>query len=227
VVGDGAQPGFNDVYGDWNIQCINQAKSPSDSMDASWVGLGGFYDSNLWQAGSGWSSSLGYYLWYEAVGTHGTGDANGNDTEVYITGAHCGDHIFAEVWFAPNNTSSNVGYVIINKTANVTYRGYAPSGFSSGNLTGEWIDERPTCGSDQNGNIELYKLTDYNYSDWSNAYISPNNASAGYSPIGFYRSDSSRSCCSSMRFFMSQTPSGKDSAISSHTRILITCIPFS
>ncbi len=41
VAGNGTQPGFNDVYGDWNVQCINGANSPYGSLMTSWVGLGG------------------------------------------------------------------------------------------------------------------------------------------------------------------------------------------
>jgi hypothetical protein len=175
-MGNGTQPGFNEIVGKWNVECVTGSKSPSDSAQSSWVGLGGVYEGNLWQVGSAWASSLGYYLWYEAVGSNGT------PQQVEFATTHCGDHIYADLWFAPNNPSSNVAFYLTDNST--PYRGTAPSGFSSGNITAEWVDERPACGVDIFGNPLLYKLADYNYSEWTHAYASPNNPTAGFYSIG-------------------------------------------
>jgi len=169
--GDGTQPGFNDVYGRWNVECVTG--SLIHSGQSSWVGLGGAQPGdNLWQAGSSWDPFYGYRLWYEAVG--GPYSTIGPQ---YFANVHCGDHIFAEVWFAANDPTSNVGFAVIDN--GTEYDGYAPSGFSSGNINAEWIDERPGCGVD-----EFHQLADYNYSEWTTAYASPNDPTAGYYAIG-------------------------------------------
>jgi hypothetical protein len=60
VAGNGHGPGFDDVFGNWNVECVTTgSQSPADSEMVSWVGLGGFYPNgteekeNLWQAGPG------------------------------------------------------------------------------------------------------------------------------------------------------------------------------
>jgi hypothetical protein len=186
IAGDGTQPGFNDVYGEWNVQCVNTNELPG-SYIVSWVGLGGFYPltgpkENLWQAGSGWDNTGdGYFLWYEAVGANGTSGVTPitiNNVEVHPS---CGNTLYTEVWFAPQEPTVNVGGLIINETTGVEYwYNYAPQGFSSGNLSAEWIDENPAC-----GNYYTF-LADYNYSQWKDAYASANNASAPYYPIGHF-----------------------------------------
>ncbi len=172
VAGNGIQPGYNDVIGKWTIPCVS-SNSAAYQM-GNWVGLGGFYNSeDLWQVGSAWDNSHSYHLFYEAVG------ANGTPMAMTIHSAQCGDQIRAEVWFAPNNPTSNVGYTITDN--GTLYRGYAPSGFQSGQLSAEWIDERPGCG---NGNF--YSLATYTSTAWTNAWASPNNPTAGFYPIGYF-----------------------------------------
>ncbi len=144
------------------------------SAVSDWVGLGGYAENQLWQAGSSWDSSDGYFLWYEAVGTNGT------SVEQKIVSTSCGEIIHAEVWFAPNNTSSNVGVDILDVNTDTIYTRYAPSGFHSGYLTAEWIDERPRCGN------YLFGLADYHTANWSDSYASPNDATAPYYPIGYF-----------------------------------------
>lgn len=172
VEGDGTDPGFNEVVGKWNVECVTGSQSPSDSLQSSWVGLGGFFrGENLWQVGSGWSPSFGYFLWYEAVGQNGT------PAEVEFARTNCGDHIAADIWFSANAPSSGLGYVLTDN--GTSYRGTAPSGFTSGHVSAEWIDERPAC-----GDSVLFKLADYNFSEWTHAFASPNNPTAGFDSIG-------------------------------------------
>lgn len=166
-------PGFDDAYGEWDIPCIDSTNSPSDSMEGSWVGLGGADETNLWQVGSAWKSSLGYYLWYQAVGDNGT------VSEKEIATTSCGDTIWAEVQFTPNDPSNNVSFSIHDN--GTVYTGQAPSGFSSGSLSAEWIDERPNCSAH-----DFYKLADYSHSQWRNAFAAPNNANASASPLGTF-----------------------------------------
>ncbi len=173
--GDGSQPGYNEIVGKWNVECVNISQSPSDSLQSSWVGLGGVDEGNLWQAGSGWSTLAGYYLWYEAVGP-------GDPGEIEFGFPNCGDHIYVDLWFAPNDPSSNVAFYMTDN--GTPYRYSARSGFTSGYLTADWIDERPACGYDQYGNAYLYQLADYNYSEWTDAEASPNNPTAGFYSIG-------------------------------------------
>lgn len=170
VVTNGTQ-GFNDVYGTWIVPCTTGS---AFSAVSDWVGLGGYAENNLWQAGSSWDPSHGYTLWYEAVGTHGTVG------EQEIVSTSCGETIHAEVWFAPNNTSSNVGVDILDVNTDTIYTKYAPSGFHSGYLTAEWIDERPACGN------SLFGLADYHTAYWSDSYASANDATAPYYSIGHF-----------------------------------------
>lgn len=121
------------------------------------------------------------FIWYEAVGAHGTPGITPIEINNVETHPNCGNTLHTEVWFAPNEPTVNVGDLIINETTGVEYwYGYAPQGFSSGKLSAEWIDERPSCGAGYT------YLADYNYSQWKDAYASPNNATAPYSPIGSF-----------------------------------------
>jgi len=162
--GDGSQPGFNEVTGSWTVP--EMASSPSDSQYAIWVGLGGRYGDNLWQAGTAWTPSQGYYAWIEAVG------ANGTPGPVYITSVKHNDPVTVTVSFYSGGTS----YEIIDN--GTLYGGSAPSGFQSGNLTADWIDERPAC------KTGFYKLADFRYSGWTSAYATPNRSGAGAESIG-------------------------------------------
>lgn len=177
-VGNNTAPGFNDAVGQWNIECVTTSKSPSDSMQVSWVGLGGIGE-NLWQVGTGWDSTNGYYLFYEAVGKNGTGGE-----VIILNNLSCGTHTSADLWFSPGNPASGVGFHIIS--GGIDVRGSAPPGFSSGYKSAEWIDERPSCGTDSQGHIKLFKLADYNYSQWTSAQASPNNATAPFYPISHF-----------------------------------------
>lgn len=123
-------------------------------------------------------------MWYEAVG--GPYQTNG-EIPIQINGAYvqpsCGIPIYTEVWFAPNDPTVNVGDLIINENTGVEYwYGYAPQHFQSGQLSAEWIDERPCCQPCG----DFFQLADYNYSQWRDAYASPNNPTAPYYPIGYF-----------------------------------------
>lgn len=192
VAGDGTQPGFDDVQGKWNVETVTSSKSPADSWMVSWVGLGGNYPpDNLWQAGSGWNLRDGYFLWYEAVDvTHPTG---GTDGLVRIGQAHPkgGDHIFAEVRFANHNPSGGLTYILFDTppgspdTTEYSQTLTFP-GFSTGDRSAEWIDERTSCGTDALGNVKLWKLADYNYSAWTAAQARSNRAGATFHPVGAF-----------------------------------------
>lgn len=170
TVSNGTQ-GFNDAYGTWNIPCVTD--SDSSTAVSNWVGLGGVQE-NLWQGGSSWDAADGYFLWYEAVGSHGTGG------EQEIVPAHCGETVRAEVSFTANDPSSNVSIDILDVQSGTTYTKSAPANFTSGDLTAEWIDERPKCGKG------LFGLADYGYSQWRDAYASTNDANSGFSSIGSF-----------------------------------------
>jgi hypothetical protein len=162
--GDGSEPGFNEVTGSWTVP--EMASSPSDSQYAIWVGLGGRFGDNLWQAGTAWNSSQGYFAWIEAVG------ANGTSGPVYIVGVNHNDSMTVSVSFGSYGTD----YEIMDN--GILYGGSAPNGFQSGNLTADWIDERPAC------KTGFYKLADFRYSGWTSAYATPNRAGAGEESIG-------------------------------------------
>ncbi len=167
LAGDGTQPGYNEVVGKWNVECVTLSQSPTDSAMSSWIGLGGnFPGDDLWQVGSGWDATHGYHLWYQAVG-----GPYGQQNEQIFHATTCGDHIYADIWFAPNNPTSNVAYYLTDN--GTVYRGVAPLHFASGSLSAEWIDERPACGLDQHGNAKEWELADYNYSEWTHAYTDP------------------------------------------------------
>lgn len=168
TVSNGTQ-GFNDAYGTWNVPCVTG--SGAGTAVSNWVGLGGVQE-NLWQGGSSWDHDNGYFLWYEAVGKHGTGG------EQEIVSAHCGETIHAEVSFAPNDPSSNVTVDLLDVQSGTTYTKSAPSGFQSGQRTADWVDERPKCDKG------LFGLANYQVSHWSEAYASANDPNAGFSSIG-------------------------------------------
>lgn len=174
-----SSPGFNEVVGIWNVECVIGSLSPSDSVQVSWIGLGGGspVDNQLWQVGSGWAPWMPYshyYLWYEAVG----GPYQNPSQQVFLENVSCGDQIYADLWYAPNDPTSNVAFYLTDNGQ--PYRNYAPAGFASGQFSAEWIDERSGC--DYNGDV--YKLADYNYSQWTHAYASPDDPNAGFYSAG-------------------------------------------
>lgn len=170
TVSNGTQ-GFNDAYGTWNVPCVTG--SEAGTAVSNWVGLGGVQE-NLWQGGSSWDKDDGYFLWYEAVGKHGTSG------EQEIVSTHCGATIHAEVSFTANDPSSNLTVNILDVQSGTTYTKSAPADFQSGQLTAEWIDERPKCAKG------LFGLANYHYSQWSDAYASTNDPNTGFSPIGSF-----------------------------------------
>ncbi|MGB8347001.1 MAG: G1 family glutamic endopeptidase [Ktedonobacteraceae bacterium] len=168
--GDGSEPGFNEITGSWTVPEMDGSNSPPDSQYAIRVGLGGVYEPNLWQAGTGWSSSQGYFAWIEGRGSNAFGP-------VEITSVHHNDSMTVTVSFYSGGTS----YEIIDN--GTLYGGSAPSGFQSGNLSADWIDERPACHINP---LQLYKLADFRYSGWTSAYATPNKSGAGAESIGSF-----------------------------------------
>jgi len=172
--GDGSEPGYNEVSGSWTVPEMD-GSTPSDSQYLIWDGLGGAlpksHPENLWQAGTGWTSSLGYFAWLEAVGPNGT-----FGYELVGAVSH-NDPMTVTLWF----DSGGAYYEIVdsNPLTGFTISGDAPTGFQSGNLTADWIDERPDCKSGS-----FYKLADFRYSGWKYADAIPNQQGAGFEPIG-------------------------------------------
>lgn len=144
-----------------------------------WVGLGGAlpqgHAENLWQAGTLWIPKFGYNAWIEAVGSNGT------DGYVLVGLVDHNDPMTVTVWF----DSGGAYYEIVdnNPLTGFTISGDAPTGFQSGNLTADWIDERPAC---QDYPLKLWKLASFQYSQWSYADAIPNSPGAGYGSIGSF-----------------------------------------
>lgn len=171
TAGDGSQPGFNEVTGSWNVPEMDGSNSPPDSQYAIWVGLGGYYGGdNLWQAGTAWKPNQGYFAWIEGISSNPL-DSFG---PVTITPVHHNDPMTVTVSFYSGGTS----YEIIDN--GTMYGGSAPPDFQSGNLTADWIDERPGC---KQG---FYQLADFQYSQWSDADATPNRPGAESESIGSF-----------------------------------------
>ena len=175
VEGNGTNPGFNYIEGEWNNPCMNASKTPSGSQVASWVGLGGFspkvgIDSGyLWQAGTevetgspagGSPKSPVYHMWYEAYPKE--------DWQVdYNHTMKCGDHIFTEVDY--NYSYSNTSYAYINDENSGLYITPYDVTWTPNLKYAEWIDERPSCPY----TTDPHKLSDFNYMSWHTAFVEP------------------------------------------------------
>lgn len=177
VAGQAQAQVYNYVRGEWDIPCIIVGRTNTGSQEATWVGLGGWNYTNLWQAGteietgtpaSGSPTSPVYHMWYEAWPFQ--------DMVIDSQNLHCGDHIYAEVDTQRANPYSFVEDITLNEYI-PAYSGYIPD-----RTTAEWIDERPSC---PYSNDQLHQLPGFQPINWSNAYSMRSDAS-GYLPIDAY-----------------------------------------
>ncbi len=183
--GSGSGAGFGQVSGDWNVEKVDSTHSPSSSRYSTWVGLGGIFSrdnlrDNLWQAGTAWNSTDGYYVWYQAVG-----GPNSTGGEVWLGSVNWGDHIYTNVWLAGDTASGQPNFEIVDGVAD--FLGNAPNAMGSGMQSAEWINERPACGRDPNTlQLKFYQLADFSYTEWTHAVATPNNSTWKPQPIGTY-----------------------------------------
>ncbi len=129
------QPLVTSVSGSWTVPSVD-AYSQDDAFSAAWVGVGGYGENTLIQAGTLHGVKNGevvYYAWYELL----------PNTAVRIENMHVkpGDRMTASVSLVDG--SSNTWLVEITDSTN----GESFSrtfGYTSSRLSAEWILERPT-----------------------------------------------------------------------------------
>lgn len=152
------QGGMDEAFSDWQIPCGQ--RSPNGSTVVSWVGLGGFYNENLWQAGTTEDPSDGYFFWYEAYPLIQAVKLTNNRL-------YCGDTVAVDVNY--NISCSNGVFAWMEDYTHYTYQtsnnGNCLS-FTPDLNTADWIDERPTfydygvqC------HTTLYDFVNVNWSD--------------------------------------------------------------
>lgn len=146
--------GFNEVQSYWVFSAYNGSKSPSGSLETSWVGIGGDGSNrNLFQAGTTDDPTNGYVFWWEAYPY--------ND-QVDIAGIwpSPGYSVYVEVAYNSSTTADYVYVETVNDgnyfSANVHY------GFAPNNQSAEWIDERSGCGG-----TNYHSLADFQNVKWS------------------------------------------------------------
>lgn len=173
-VGSGTGSGFKQLEGNWNIPCYNGSQSPSNSRAVSWIGLGGWYGNNLWQAGTTEDPSEGYHFWVEAF----------PQTYMIINDKtlSCGNHVQAEVDY--NVTVPGKSSVYLKDTSNGDYvsASYGDE-FVPDLESADWIDERIGCSLTSSSH---YLLADFNYVVWSSANAKPNSNNSSYGSINSF-----------------------------------------
>jgi len=117
------------------VPCMDQYSIPGS--EASWVGLGGYNNTNLVQAGteidtyldysSGYTYSY-YYAWTENT-------AASNSYTVYLFDVNCNDRMQVYVY------DYNGTYIIDHNTGDYNYTSNGPAASTD---TAEWIVERPS-----------------------------------------------------------------------------------
>ncbi len=127
------QGGMDETFSDWNVPCYS--KFPTGATAASWVGLGGFYNDNLWQAGTFESPKTGYYFWWEAFPTQ-----YAQVITNFVLG--CGDQVAVDVNY--NRSCSNQSFAYMDDYTADTYFSTGCVNFTPDTNTSEWIDERPS-----------------------------------------------------------------------------------
>ena len=170
VVGSGSGNGFKGVEANWNAPC-KSGTANSQIQYGSWVGLGGYFDTNLEQAGIILQSDGTYRMFWEYIWSNG--DPPYIDTSDVV---HCGDPMTAWVHFGTTYCSNGGFYAHVQDNKTGAHLGSTCLSKSTGYgiQSADWIDERPLvyCG--------LTELADFNYTQWSNVLAQANYSGAGW-----------------------------------------------
>jgi len=166
-VSDSSWHSYSKAEGDWHVPEVVEHYSSSPTYSVLWVGLDGYNDTDLLQAGteqdsfeSGGTNYYVYSSWYEVVP---------NEAMQYTQlNPNAGDYMTVEVWIccgsgnSPNVNGTYFEFTITDWTQNFQVGLINPLSLGGtvylGN-TVEWIMERPTI----NGNLPYF--ADYDYAD--------------------------------------------------------------
>jgi len=166
-VSDSSRHSYQAVSGTWHVPEVVEHYSSSPTYSVFWVGLDGYGDTDLLQAGteqdsveSGGTNYYVYRSWYEIVP---------NEYMQYTQlNPNAGDDVMVEVWIccgsgnSPNVNGTYFEFTITDWTQNIEIELVNPLSLGgtvyNGN-TVEWIMERPTI----NGSLPYF--ADYDYAD--------------------------------------------------------------
>lgn len=152
--------GFRYAFADWVVPTYDHNGDPGGSTAVQWVGLGGSYGANLWQAGTETDAYEGYRFWWEYYP---------NKPQIFA-GPYVshGDLVSVEVDY--NYTFAGQSYVYMANYTRGTYWSTHVS-FAPDTHSAEWIDERS---SDYNSGC-LHPLENYGHTNWTYAQAESSN----------------------------------------------------
>lgn len=176
VVGSGSGNGFKTAEGNWNIPC---SSPPFDSnhQAAFWVGIGGWFGSNLLQTGIALRADGHFYLFREAY-------PNGPVFVALNSSGRCGDHMYARASYKNARDNANGAFTIVEDltTGQALYGlGSDYGSFRPDIQSADWFDERPGC-----ANFNYTDLANFHYTQWSNALATANYTGATPTPISHF-----------------------------------------
>jgi hypothetical protein len=141
---------YNVVEGQWvvpayeSICCI-------DVAHVTWVGLGGDGGSPLWQGGTTEDQTNGYHFWWEMY-------PNVSLQRFNYPVLHANDSVYAEADWNVNIANCSYLVVVDNTTGQYTNKTYCARPYQQ---TAEWVDERPSCGTNPDGTPKLWALQNF------------------------------------------------------------------
>lgn len=165
---------YASIHGEWNMPEVVTCENDSTTYSAFWIGLDGYYLSELSQEGTeqdcyyiGGSYYTNYFAWSEVLPQQ--------PTEQKITGftPNWGDYIYATLWIGTstgkrtNNGSGGYIWIFVNDMTQGVYTQYSVKLASTTYFYGktvEWIMERPIPPTGG-----LAELTDYGSATMANA----------------------------------------------------------
>lgn len=157
----GAAADFTGVTGMWTVPTVKPG-APGDS--ATWVGIDGFDNQDLVQAGTDQSKS-GYYAWYELI----------PQVAFSLGPVKPGDNMYVDI---NNEWPGTWSVTVEDLTKEVTWSG--PVAYHAAGTSAEWVEEAPTEAST---NV-IEKLADYGTVAFSDMTVSgPGTASATLAPV--------------------------------------------
>jgi hypothetical protein len=156
-----AQPHVFSINASWTVPKVTV--SATDSYSSAWIGIGGQQDGTLIQAGTEHDSRNGqeyYSVWYEMLPQ--------TATTVNMT-IYPGDVIRASIDLV-NQAQDEWAIQIIDVTNGQEFIQSCCIIYNSSMLTGEWVVERPTVGS------QISSLADFGRITFTDAYAKVSNS---------------------------------------------------
>jgi hypothetical protein len=183
------QTPYDEVWGTWTIPMVQAPPGASGSFNSAvWVGLGGFVDKNLLQAGTEQDvdpkGNVNYYAWVEWFPGFNYQIQNfpiapGQTIAVFVSSYIGGTGIYS---MANLETGQALPLTVIDPpTPGSGYSGYQyPTSVST--TSAEWIVERPTLVA-PDGQKVLSELADYGELNFTNAGVMINEENSGKTEI--------------------------------------------